>query len=136
MDTVKDFYERQRRWENSAKVTRATVEDGEMRLTLPTGATLSFPARLLRPLAELSDEQIAKVRVDSGGRDLFWPDGGAGIVVEGLLAALTGVESHRAHAAKGGRAKSEAKTAAVRENGKKGGRPRKTAAPEQTESAE
>jgi len=136
MDTAKDFYERVQRWENSAKVTGATVKKGELRLTLPTGATLSFPARLLRPLAELSDEQIAKVRVDSGGRDLFWPDGGAGIVVEALLEAVTGLQSHRMNAAKGGRAKSEAKTAAVRANGKKGGRPRKAAPTEQPEPAE
>lgn len=135
MDTLKDFYERQRRWENRAKVTEAFVRDGELHLTLPIGAKLSFTARLLRPLAELSDEQIAKVRLDSGGRDLFWPDGGAGIVVEALLEAVTGLQSHRANAAKGGRAKSEAKTAAVRENGKKGGRPRKTSAPEQPENA-
>jgi len=136
MDTLKDFYERRERWQNSATVTEASVEEGELRLTLPTGAKMSFQARLLRPLAQLSDEQIAKVRVDAGGRALFWHDGGASINVEALLEAVTGLQSHRMNAAKGGRAKSEAKTAAVRANGAKGGRPRKAAATEQPENAE
>jgi len=136
METVQSFNERWQRWQDSAKVTEAFVRDGLLHLTLPSGAKLSFPARSLRPLAKLTDEQIVKVRLESGGRALFWPDGGEGIGVEGLLAALTGVESHRMNAAKGGRAKSEAKTAAVRENGKKGGRPRKTATTEQPEKAE
>lgn len=124
------FRERLQRWENSAKASEVRVVDGELQLKLPSGAKVSFRVRSLRPLAKLSDEQIVNVRLESGGRVLFWPDGLEGIGVEGLLEALTGIKSHRANSAKGGSAKSEAKTAAVRENGKKGGRPRKVVATE------
>ncbi len=122
------FHERLQRWQNSARATEARVVDGELQLVLPTGARISFEARLLRPLQRLTDEQIANVRLDSGGRVLFWRDGLESIAVEGLLEAATGLKSLHASAAKGGRAKSEAKTAAVRANGAKGGRPRKVAA--------
>jgi hypothetical protein len=119
------FHERMQHYLNSPKATAVQVSDGELQLTLETGAKLSLPVRMLRPLQKLTDEQIAGVRLIEGGRVLFWRDGGEGIVVEGLLEAATGLKSLHASAAKGGRAKSEAKTAAVRANGAKGGRPRK-----------
>ena len=129
MEATSTFKERMDYWANSPKATQVQVNEGELQLTLETGAKLSFQARLLRPLAGLSDEQVAKVQLTAGGRGLLWHDGGASIAVEGLLEAATGLQSHRANAAKGGRARSEAKTAAVRENGKKGGRPRKEKEP-------
>lgn len=121
------FHERMQHYLNSPKATSVQVSDGELQLTLETGAKLSLPARMLRPLQKLTDEQIAGVRLIEGGRVLFWRDGGEGIVVEGLLEAATGLKSLHASAAKGGRSKSEAKVAAVRANGAKGGRPRKVA---------
>ncbi len=124
MEATSTFKERMEHHANSPKATSAQISDGELQLTLETGAKVSLPARMLRPLAQLSDEQIAKVQLTAGGRGLLWHDGGASIAVEGLLEAATGLKSLQASAAKGGRAK----TAAVRANGAKGGRPRKVAA--------
>jgi hypothetical protein len=77
-------------------------------------------------LADATPEQLAKVEADFGGRVLLWDEIDAGIVVPGLLLHLLNVKAWYAKWLGG--AKSEAKAAAARENGKKGGRPRKNAA--------
>ena len=77
-------------------------------------------------LSEATPEQLGKVEIDSGGRHLWWDEIDAGIVVPGLLLHLLNVKAWYAKWLGG--AKSEAKAAAARENGKKGGRPRKQAA--------
>src|SRR5215213_510129 len=77
-------------------------------------------------LADATPEQLAKVEVGFGGRVLLWDEIDAGIVVPGLLLHLLNVKAWYAKWLGG--AKSEAKAAAARENGKKGGRPRKQAA--------
>lgn len=107
------------------KATAVSISDGELRLSLHSGAKLTISARQLRPLAQLSDEQLADVRVVSGGTVLMWPQLGASIAVEGLLEAVTGLQTLKSAQRRGGSARSEAKIAAVRANGAKGGRPRK-----------
>jgi hypothetical protein len=77
-------------------------------------------------LADATPDQLAKVEVGFGGRVLLWDEIDAGIVVPGLLLHLLNVKAWYAKWLGG--AKSEAKAAAARENGKKGGRPRKQAA--------
>lgn len=76
-------------------------------------------------------EQLAQVEVDFGGEILHWEEIDADISVPGLLLHLLNVKAWYAKWLGG--AKTEAKAAAARENGKKGGRPRKQAAqPERT----
>lgn len=113
---------------NAARVSAATVEGDELRLQLPGGGAVLVPIRRVRSLKTLSAEQVAEVRLSDGGRVLLWPSSGVSIDVEGLLEAVTGMQSLKTAQRKGGAARSEAKTTASRANGAKGGRPRKVAA--------
>jgi hypothetical protein len=72
-------------------------------------------------------DQLAAVVADEGGEVLHWEEIDADISVPGLLLHLLNVKAWYAKWLGG--AKSEAKAAAARANGKKGGRPRKQAAP-------
>jgi hypothetical protein len=104
------------------------AERGVVMFELKNGCIFGFPPPK-DPYWELADatpEQLANVKVEFGGRLLLWDEIDAGIVVPGLLLHLLNVKAWYAKWLGG--AKSEAKAAAARENGKKGGRPRKQAA--------
>ena len=118
-------------------VSEAFYKDGLLTLTLRgtalEGAILSVPARNIRPLSHLSDEELAQVQVVSNGHVLLWRDANVDFAVAGLIERITGLKTHRAHMAQIGAISSEAKTAAARANGAKGGRPRKPIEPPQAE---
>jgi hypothetical protein len=104
------------------------AERGRVMFELKNGCVFGFPPPEdpYWELSEATPEQLAKVEVDFGGRHLLWDEIDAGIVIPGLLLHLLNVKAWYAKWLGG--AKSEAKAAAARENGKKGGRPRKQAA--------
>ena len=72
----------------------ATVRDGVLEIGLATGATVSIPARKLRHLANLTDEQLQEVRVVAGGTGLMWRSADVDLGVDWLLQALTGLPTH------------------------------------------
>lgn len=74
-------------------------------------------------LSRATSEQLARIELWPGGEALHWEEIDADISVPGLLFDLLNVKAWYAKWLGG--AKSEAKAAAARENGKKGGRPRK-----------
>lgn len=115
------------RLSKAPRARSARVEGGVLRLALATGATVEFPTREMASLAGASDEQLAGVRVVAGGSMLMWEEANLDLAVATVLEAATGLQNPAANGAKGGRARSEVKAAAVRANGAKGGRPRKTA---------
>lgn len=125
METLEQRIEAEK---NAARVSTARIEGEHLHLQLPSGAEVRVPIRRMRSLKVLSDEQVADVRVVSGGRTLLWPGVGVSIDVEGLLEAVTGMQTLKAAQRKGGSARSPVKTSASRANGAKGGRPRKVAA--------
>ena len=96
---------------------------------LTNGAAFSFPVTLVALLAEATDAQLAGVEVGPVGIALHWPALDEDLSVAGLVRIVFGGRAvARAFAADGGRARSEAKAEAARNNGAKGGRPRKNAA--------
>ncbi len=125
METLQQRIEAER---NAARVSAARIEGEHLHLQLPSGAEVRVPIRRMRSLKVLSDEQLAELRVVDAGRMLLWPSTGVSIDVEGLLEAVTGMQSLKAAQRKGGSVRSPAKTSASRANGAKGGRPRKVAA--------
>jgi hypothetical protein len=93
---------------------------------LKNGCVFGFPQSLGWGLEQATPRQLAEVKAISGGEGLGWDELDAHISVPGLLYYLLNVKEWYAKWL--GSAKSEAKAAAARENGKKGGRPRKSTA--------
>lgn len=91
---------------------------------LLNGATFAFPAHLAQGLDKASDDELAEVEVLGSGYGLRWETLDVDLSIPGLLAGIFGTRRWMAELA--GRSTSEAKAAAARANGGKGGRPRKT----------
>ena len=101
-----------------AKAQRIVVD-------LASGATFTFPPALAQVLCDASPEELSKIEVSPAGFGLHWPRIDADYTVKGLMNGVFGTAKWMASRA--GRATSEAKAAAARANGAKGGRPRKVA---------
>lgn len=96
---------------------------------LSTGVEVAFPATLAEGLADASPEELAEIEISPTGLGLHWPRLDADLYVPALLQGVFGSRSWMAShmGAAGGRSRSLAKAAAARENGRKGGRPRRGA---------
>lgn len=99
-----------------AKADRVVVD-------LINGATFAFPPRLLQGLHDATPKQIAEVQVIGAGYGLHWESLDLDYSVPGLMNGVFGTAKWMA--AKAGRTTSQAKAAAARANGKKGGRLRR-----------
>ncbi|NIJ07712.1 hypothetical protein FHS31_001308 [Sphingomonas vulcanisoli] len=99
-----------------AKADRVIVD-------LINGTTFAFPPRLVQGLHDASPAEIAEVEVIGAGYGLHWETLDLDYTVPGLMNGIFGTAKWMA--AKAGRGTSEAKAAAARANGAKGGRPRK-----------
>jgi len=94
---------------------------------LENGALFGVPPRLLQGLEGANPELLEDVVVSSQGALVVWPKADVAHSVANLLAGVFGATWWlREQAARAGRATSEAKAAAARKNGAKGGRPRRT----------
>jgi hypothetical protein len=98
-------------------------------VNLNTGVQVAFPPRLAEGLAGASPADLSQIEISPAGLGLHWPKLDADIYVPALMQGVFGSRNWMAArlGAVGGRARSGAKTAAARENGRKGGRPRKVA---------
>lgn len=110
------------------RATAASYEAGSGRVLveLADGGLVGFRADGERALAGLSAAELAEVRVAAGGSVLHWPNADVHIDVPGMVAHVVNMAAW-APKYLGGRT-SEAKARAARENGRKGGRPRKRGA--------
>lgn len=95
-------------------------------VALNTGVELAFPTRLAEGLAGASPDDLGEIEISPAGLGLHWPRLDADLYVPALLQGVFGSKSWMARqlGAEGGRARSQAKAAASRENGIKGGRPK------------
>lgn len=97
-------------------------------VTLTNGCLFSFPPEKAQGLSAATPAQLAEIEVVGRGFGLHWPELDADLSVPGLLAGLFGSASWmREMGRRGGSTTSLAKQVAARENGRKGGRPRKVA---------
>jgi hypothetical protein len=98
-------------------------------VALNTGIELTFPTRLAEGLADASPDSLAEIEISPAGLGLHWPRLDADLYVPALLQGVFGSKGWMARqlGAEGGRSRTIAKVAASRENGRKGGRPKKAA---------
>ena len=111
-----------------ARSVRYDASSSRIMVELSDGCVFGFPARFAQGLRGASPEYLAEGKVALGGRALRWERLDADLLVAGLVQGLFGSrrwmeELAREWGARGGRARSDAKAAAARRNGRKGGRP-------------
>jgi hypothetical protein len=96
---------------------------------LDNGLELAFPPRLAQGLERATPAELATIEISPLGDGLHWPAIDADLYVPALLQGVFGSTRWMARhlGAAGGRTRSNAKAAAARRNGRKGGRPRKLA---------
>jgi Protein of unknown function (DUF2442) len=117
---------RTRRQSGYAVAARYDSRPPRIIVRLNTGLELAFPPSLMEGLAGASPEELADVEISPAGLGLHWPKLDADVYIPALLHGIFGSRHWMAAqlGAVGGRARSEAKTASSRANGRKGGRPR------------
>lgn len=128
------------RTEPRAESARYNAESGRVEVELRNGCLFAFPAEFGQGLRGASPEQLRGVEVTAHGFGLSWPALDVDMAVPALVQGVFGSRPWMSEIAAelgraGGRQTSEAKTAAARENGRKGGRPRKVRDEEGSEDA-
>jgi hypothetical protein len=109
-----------------ACTARYLAKSRQVRIELTTGAVLLVPADQIQGLADAGPAARRMVLVDGGGFSLHWPALDLDVSVPDLIAGLMGNEAWMSELARrAGRSRSAAKAKSARENGRKGGRPRK-----------
>lgn len=103
-----------------ARAQRVMVE-------LNSGVLLAVPVRLIEGLDGATSADLAHIGVSSAGMGLHWPALDVDVSVPALLLGVLGSRQWMAAqlGGLGGRSRTDAKARAARENGRKGGRPRK-----------
>src|SRR5271170_1057741 len=98
---------------------------------LTTGIEIGLAPGEIEGLRQASAEELEAVEVQELGLGIHFPKLDADLYVPALLEGVLGSKRWMAAqlGAAGGRARSVAKAAASRENGKRGGRPRKASQP-------
>jgi hypothetical protein len=94
------------------------------------GVEIGLPYQLLQGLESATNAQLADVEVTPSGYGLHWESLDVDLSVPQLFAGIFGTQVWMAELGRqGGKVKSAAKEKAARENGRRGGRPRKTTTP-------
>jgi Protein of unknown function (DUF2442) len=95
-------------------------------VTLATGVEFVIPRKFLQGLEHATPAQLEAVEIVGAQSGLHWPQLNVDHYVPGLIEGVFGNKRWMSEIGKsGGSKRSAAKTAAVRENGRKGGRPPK-----------
>lgn len=122
----------------AARYRRSTAK---IEVDYANGVTIAVPVALIEELSLLPEPPTAaglsSIEIMGDGRYIDFPKIDASVHAPSILKGIFGTKAWMSEIARGlGSAKSPAKAAAARENGKKGGRPRKQAAPAETEKTE
>lgn len=112
--------------EPCAKSAYYDVDANEIVVLMRNGSKFCFPPHLGQGLQGATAEQLAEVEVSPSGDGLHWEALDADLSIPALVKGMFGTQAWMSELGRqGGKVKSEVKTKAARQNGKKGGRPRK-----------
>ena len=119
--------------EPRASAVRYDKKSNRIIVDLKTGISFMFPVDLTEELVDASEEKLKQVKVLADGFAIFWQDLDVALSVPDLLMGIFGSKSwmtkvYSEIGRKGGKKTSPAKTKSSRENGRLGGRPKKTSA--------
>ncbi len=97
-------------------------------VSLDNGLELAFPPHLAEGLDNAAPADLADIEITPTGLGLHWPRLDADLYLPALMSGVFGSPRWMAGqmGRKGGSARTPAKAAAARANGRRGGRPRKT----------
>ncbi len=113
--------------EPRAVSVRFDQSSGVIVIALKNGAFFSFPPNLVQGLGEASPEDLNDVWLDASGSSIHWDQLDVDLEITGLVAGIFGTKVWMSELGKkGGQATSSAKAESSRNNGKKGGRPKKS----------
>jgi hypothetical protein len=107
---------------------RSVRSDGEASVlfSMDDGSKHYIPKSSIEGLATASDQAINNFEISEDGLGVSWPELDLDLFVPPLLQGIYGTTRWMGELGRcGGRVRSHAKTAAARENGRKGGRPPK-----------
>ena len=95
-------------------------------LELSSGICVIAPTRRIEGLQDASEAQLSTIEISPSGFGLHFPAIDADVFIPALLSGTLGSERWMASTLgrKGGQSRSNAKSEAARENGKRGGRPK------------
>lgn len=117
-----------RRREPHAREVRFLRRSRQLVIDLLNGVQFRIPVARLPGLANASDAALGRVELSPAGVGVAWDDLDVDFTVAQLAMIALGAETIlRAGSSVAGATRSPAKAAAARRNGKKGGRPRKSA---------
>jgi len=95
-------------------------------ITLASGVELAIPRKLMQGLENAAPRDVAKIAIDDFGSSLHWEALDVDHYVPGLIDSIFGTHKWMSEAGKiGGLSRTDAKRAAARKNGRKGGRPKR-----------
>ena len=98
----------------------------EIIVEFSNGAKFIFPSEQGQGLQGATDEQLSKIDIFPSGTGLRWPELDVDLSIPHLMEGIFGTKLWmKEMTARGGHSTSDAKKAASRKNGKKGGRPKK-----------
>jgi hypothetical protein len=101
-----------------------------LHVELASGFAVVVPIAKVQGLADAAPAVVKAVELTGRGHGLYWPKLDLDVSVPDLVAGCFGTKAWMSALARhAGRATSPAKAASSRENGKKGGRPRKAPTP-------
>lgn len=114
------------RVEPRARSVSYDAERGVVMVTLTSGLVFGFPPGRATGLERATPEQLAAARISPSGDGLHWDELDAHLSLTGLMADVLNLREWAPRLM--GQIRSDAKARAARENGLKGGRPRKPGA--------